>query len=290
MNKQPRLVSVFALMATLIAFSSTAGAAGKAGQPSPVEPYGIGVTPAVYLINFMLMYIANPNEAANMPAYRTPIPLDLSNCLNDNPLHPEACTYSTYALSFVNQPFVGSANQNKKCSLPTQCRTDPKWEQLAPAVSKHPDQINEPLGMNRANSIAQSLSIDKRMILTDREYQCTIGLPPRNDDRKIIFACLKNLTNSNGNTNIPLSSYGLALNDEGDVQSLCAPDAPCLVFNDLFFGPLERIAEVCGWGMKLKLMLSETPFPDLIKDANTCQQDIGGASENGACLAEPVCQ
>jgi hypothetical protein len=42
---------------------------------------GVVVTPAVYLINFLPLYISNPNEATNMPAYRTPIPADLSDCL-----------------------------------------------------------------------------------------------------------------------------------------------------------------------------------------------------------------
>ena len=88
------------------------------------------------------------------------------------------------------------------------------------------------------------------MILTDAEYQCTIGNPPpERKTRRSIFQCVNNLTNSNGNTDIPFSSYGLAITDaitpQGivqNVQSLCAPQAPCLVFNDLFAGPMEKIA------------------------------------------------
>lgn len=289
MNKRSRLLSVLAFMVTFIASSSAVGA-GKKDQGPPPEPYGVGVTPAVYLINFLLMYISNPNEAANMPAYRSPIPLDLSDCLENYPLRPWLCPYSDYALSFDDKPFVRSANQNKNCSLPTQCRTNPEWEKLAPSVAKHPDQINEPLGLHRANSIARSLNVDKSMILTDVEWQCTIGQPPRDDDQQLIVSCLNNLTNSNGNTNIPLSSYGLALNDKGDIQSLCAPHAPCLVFNDLFYGPLEKIAAKCGWLSKLTKMWAVTPWPDLIKDANACQQDIGGANQGGACIAEPLCK
>lgn len=63
----------------------------------PVEFYGVGVTPAVYFVNFLLMYMTNPNEAANMPSYRTPIPRALSECLWR---YPEGCSYFDYALSF----------------------------------------------------------------------------------------------------------------------------------------------------------------------------------------------
>jgi hypothetical protein len=75
------------------------------------------------------------------------------------------------------------------------------------------------------------------MILTDAEYHCLIGIPPRDHDREIIFRCIYNLTNSNGNAAIPLSSYGLNVTEQGDVRSVCAPDAPCLEFNALLGGP-----------------------------------------------------
>lgn len=249
--------------------------------------YGVPLTPAVYFVNFLLLYMANPNEAANMPAYRAPIPMALSDCLGSN---PEGCSYSSYALSFDDD-----AKGNKSCVWPTECQTDPKWERLAPGIATRPDQINEPLGIDRANRLAGLLGMDKSMILTDQEYECTIGIPPRDDDRKTIFACINNLTNSNGNTNIPLSSYGLAITDDrnadvpaGDVQSLCAPKAPCLIFNDLFAGPLERIAAVCGWEKKLERMVTETPFFEFVEDGGNCQA-FGGSKDGGPCIVEPVC-
>src|SRR6185295_515314 len=134
----------------------------------------------------LLLYISNPNEAANMPAYRAPIPMALSDCLQSN---PAGCSYSSYALSFDD-----NTKGNNSCGWPTECQANPKWERLAPSIAGRPDQINEPLGMDRANSLAALLGIDKSMILTDREYQFTIGIPPRDDDRKTIFACIKNLT------------------------------------------------------------------------------------------------
>ena len=327
MDRQPAILSALVVMATLFVSSSALGA-GEAGKnatpraqptnsttmsattmPATTMPaammsaanaadgttpkYGIGVTPAVYLVNFLIMYIANPNEAANMPAYRAPMPLSLSDCLQT---YPSGCPYSEFALDFSLRPFDDGAHQNRSCSLPAECRTNPEWERLAPSVATRAEQLNEPLGMERANRIAQELNVDKTMILTDEQWECTIGQPPRDDDRRIIFACLNALTNSNGNTNIPLSSYGLAISRAdaqsgtrgGNVQSLCAPDAPCLDFNELFTGRLQRIAAVCGWLDKWQRMRSETPLKRFIVEGGQCQSQIGG-TPTGECLAEPVC-
>jgi len=309
MNERRRFLRLLAVVIMLIASASVVvagevnrknGFAGDSGEPPkfsgpPSKPrpqsgqfYGVGVTPAVYFVNFLLLYISNPNQAAKMPAYRTPIPMALSDCLESD---PEGCSYSAYARFFDD-----SAKGSKCCSWPTDCQTDPKWERLAPSVASRSEQINEPLGMERANRLAALLGIDKSMILTDQEYECTIGVPPRGDDRKLIYACINNLTNSNGNTNIPLSSYGLAITDDrngdvpaGDVQSLCAPNAPCLVFNELFDGPLERIATVCGWEKKLDRMVAETPFGEFAQDGGKCQE-FAGSKSGGPCIVEPVCR
>ena len=85
------------------------------------------------------------------------------------------------------------------------------------------------------------------MILTPSEYHCLIGIPPRPPDRETIFRCIYNLTNSNGNAAIPLSSYGLNVTEQGYVRSVCAPDSPCLNFNALLGGPLEKIAAERGF-------------------------------------------
>src|SRR5262249_19220091 len=158
-----------ALIATLIAFSSVvdAGEVGP-GEPAivpgaaaqrpgaPDEPYGVAVTPAMYLVNFVLLYVANPNEAANMPAYRATIPSALYDCLKVNPM---GCPYAEFAR------FFDDAGGSRKCLWPRECQEDPKWERLAPSVAKRPDQINEPLGIDRARKLAGDLGIDKRMIL-----------------------------------------------------------------------------------------------------------------------------
>jgi hypothetical protein len=297
MDMRPRFLSAFVVIATLSAFSSVV-VAGEGGQVNVGHihpgnaaivseaasesrcvlggPYGVPVTPAVYLVNFLLLYIANPNEAANMPAYRATIPLALYDCLKK---HPEGCPYAKFARFFDDQVFDGGG-----CFWPRDCQESPKWEVLAPSIARHPDQINEPLGIHRAERLARCLGIDTSMILTDAEYQCTIGTPPRNQDQETIFRCINNLTNSKGNTDIPLSSYGLSITDQGDVQSDCAPEAPCLVFNQLFAGPLEKIAFECGWLMKLRHMVRETPFFHLVDDANKCQHNA-----EPVCVVEPIC-
>src|SRR4051794_3134303 len=101
MDKRPQFLSVFATIATLIVVASVvdAGEGGQGnvphshpGNPAIVsqaaaesscvlgEAYGVGVSPAVYFVNFLLLYIANPTAAANMPAYKAAIPFALSDC------------------------------------------------------------------------------------------------------------------------------------------------------------------------------------------------------------------
>ncbi len=177
MDKRPRFLSLFVVVATLIAFSRVvvAGAGGQinvghihpwnaaivseaASKSRDVlgEPYGVAVTPAVYLVNFLLLYITNPNEAANMPAYRATIPSALYDCLKVN---PQGCPYNDFARFFDDQAF--DAGVNRRCFWPTACQEDPRWEVLAPSIARHPDQINEPLGMDRAERRLDSSTLMK---------------------------------------------------------------------------------------------------------------------------------
>ena len=304
-NTRSQFLGVLTVIAILFASSSTTGA-GEAAQRSepPIGRYGVGVTPAVYLVNFMVMYMSSPDDAAKMPAYRAPVPSSLSECLHHNATW---CPYSEFATSFDDQPFKGKANQTKNCSFPRACSTSIQWERLAPSVVERSEQINEPLGMERASRIAREVGIEKSMILTDEQWECTKGVPPWpvNASKNIINACLSALSNSNGNTNIPLSSYGLAitradfesgedgpdLQRGGDVQSLCAPQAPCLLFNDLFNpetpDSLRQIATACGWVDKLDMLWALPSFRQVVVEGKACQTSVGaGTSE---CLVEPVC-
>ena len=50
------------------------------------QVYAPSVTTAVYLVNFLVMYMATPDLAAYMPAYKAPIPQPLVDCLEQNPM------------------------------------------------------------------------------------------------------------------------------------------------------------------------------------------------------------
>jgi hypothetical protein len=126
--------------------------------------------------------------------------------------------------------------------------------------------------------------MDESMILTEAEYRCLIGIPPRKPNQQIIFICIKNLTNSKGNAGHSLSSYGLSINKQGEIRGDCAPDPPCLEFNALLAGPLEEIAFQCGWLEKLVRMETQTPFRQLLGDALLCQK-----SSEPACIVETIC-
>ena len=56
--------------------------AGSRGQSR--ERHGIlwaTDSPAIYLVNFLILYMVNPREAANMPAFKAPIPKAVAICL-----------------------------------------------------------------------------------------------------------------------------------------------------------------------------------------------------------------
>jgi hypothetical protein len=242
------------------------------------EVYAPSVTAAIYLVNFLLEYMANPDLAAYMPAYKAPIPQAVVDCLEQNPTGT-GCPYADLKRFFDEQVL-----DNRKCFWPDVCQEAAKWAHLAPRKVRQPEDINEPLGRRRADQLAHLLGMDESMILTEREFQCVIGAPPRPPDREIIFRCIYDLTNSNGNAVIPLSSYGLNITKEGDVRSICAPGSPCLEFNALFGGRLEEIFAECGCLDKFLRVVAETPFRQLIEDGNPCQE-----SGEPACLIETTC-
>src|SRR3982751_5745000 len=62
-------------------------------QQGATEFYGPPISPAIYLVNFLLLYIVNPHDAANMPAYKAPIPKAVVACLEQN---PSGCPYAVF--------------------------------------------------------------------------------------------------------------------------------------------------------------------------------------------------
>ena len=217
-----------------------------------------------------------------MPAYKAPIPKAVVACLEQN---PNGCPYAAFAHLFEQQTSRDRRIQPNKCVWPVECQLERKFVRLAPHRARRGKQINKPLGTQRAAQLAQALGIDESMILTEKEYRCLIGTPGnRTPDQQTFFLCIRQLTNSKGNAAIPLSSYGLYVNQQGDIRSVCAPDAPCLEFNALLGGPLEAIAAECGFLDKFLRVLAETPLLQFIEDARPCQE-----SGEPACLIEATC-
>lgn len=236
------------------------------------------------------MYFSNPDNAANMPAYRAPIPPQLADCLLEN---PEGCRYADYQQYFDGQDACGDGKGGDKCRWKLQCEVEPSSRHLAPPEFRKPDQINKRLGRAHATQLARKLGIDEEIVLTPEEYQCLIGTPgDRSDDQDTIDVCIHDLTNSNGVADIPLSSYGLALDDplrpgESRVRSVCAPSAPCLRMNEVITGPLEQLAAHCGFLDKLTRLFTETPLVRFSILGDACQSS-SIASTEGACMAETV--
>jgi len=282
----------------------------SSSHEATTESYGVAVTPAIYLINFLFLYMASPDLAADMPAYRAPIPPEVATCLEQN---PNGCPYAELERLFDEQdssiagceeqhtvdrrllpvrdrarlllPLLGGGGgRSPECHWPTDCRENRRWERLAPPKFSRLAQINEPLGAERAARLARLLGMDDAMVLTDAEYNCLIGTPPRTPDQDIIVRCTNDLTNSRGSAVIPLSSYGLSVDEQGAVRSDCAPDAPCLAFNALLAGPLEEMALECGFLQKFLRVVTETPFLEFAADGSPCQE---GAEP--ACIVEAIC-
>ncbi len=238
------------------------------------EVYAPSVTTAVYLVNFLLLYMANPDLAAYMPAYKAPIPQAIVDCLEQNPM---GCPYADYRRYLDEQVF-----DNRECFWPKVCQESARWASLAPRKLTRRQQLNESLGRRRADQLAHLLGMDEGMIFTPTEYQCLIA--PGDPDRETILRCMYNLTNSNGNAAIPLSSYGLNVTEQGNVRSICAPCSPCILFNDLFGGRLAEICEECGALEKLLRVETETLLLQFIEDGSPCQTSGGPA-----CLIETTC-
>jgi hypothetical protein len=251
-------------------------------QGSATEFYGPPISPAIYLVNFLILYMVNPGDAAKMPAYKAPIPKAVATCLEQN---PNGCPYAAFAHLFEQQTSRDRRIPPNECVWPVKCQLERKFVRLAPHRARRGKQINKPLGVERAAQLAQALGIDDSMILSEKQYRCLVGKPGnRTSVQQTFFRCIRQLTNSKGNAAIPLSSYGLYINNEGDVRSVCAPDAPCLDVNALLVGPFEQLALQCGFLEKFLRLLNQTPLLRLIPGGFACQD-----SHKPACIIETNC-
>ncbi|MFL6499926.1 MAG: hypothetical protein ACJ8LL_04335 [Candidatus Udaeobacter sp.] len=251
-------------------------------EAATTEFYGPPISPAIYLVNFIILYMVNPRHAADMPAFKAPIPKAVVACLEQN---PSGCSYAAFEQLFDKQTSRDRRLQPNKCFWPVECQLERKFVRLAPHRARRGKQINKPLGIERAAQLARDLGMDETMILTEKQYRCLIGTPGnRTPDQQTFFRCIRQLTNSKGNAAIPLSSYGLYVNDEGDVRSVCAPNAPCLDVNALLVGPFEQLALQCGFLEKFLRVLNQTPLLRIIPGGFACQD-----SHKPACIIETNC-
>ena len=241
----------------------------------------VPLAPPIYFVNFLFLYFANPPTAALMPAYRVPLPQQVYDCLLAN---PDGCPYEDMVKFFKQQARDKNPRLHMDTAWPSYCQTTERWRDLAPPVYQDPDQINEPLGEEKAAKLALALGIRPEMILSESEYSCVMGVPPRDPAQQILYACFIDFTASKGNKIVvPFSSYGLNLDEQGNVLSLCAPSAPCLEANKVF-PLLPEIAERCGFTDKLDAFLRETPVEQFILEGGRCQ-----GKTPDACIAETTC-
>jgi hypothetical protein len=310
-----------AITGILFSFSALAFDVGSKAQAASgtedanVEPIAIPVSPGVYLANFMILYFVSPGVAGNMPGYMAAIPREVYECLVEN---PEGCPYVELEHYFDEQALKIGGGRNRTTFWPNSCQVAPRWQSLGPPEYRQPDQISRPLGSRKADQLARRLGIEPDMVLTEDEYGCMLwGDPsdpnydPNQYGRDIIRACLRDLTNSKGNPDgdVPLSSYGLSLDDQGRVRSNCAPNAPCLEFNGLAIpeeegkpSRLTKIALQCslllppaaGESSFVEKLLrlfnpGQTPLVELLDGGVACQQEwgpVGGL--HPSCIVETI--
>lgn len=144
------------------------------------------------------------------------------------------------AAGCVAPPIPIDTGFSKPFSGPTQ------YEFLAPTIATDPGQLNEPIGLARADQIAFFLGLRKDKVLTDSQFREFISGGGKNGsaegaalaDRSVqIFA------NTNGHpltsdvdgvpTRTVLGSYGLFVNKHGLLMSLANQIAPTRIANVL---------------------------------------------------------
>ena len=126
------------ILAVLISFCAGPLAAqpveASRGHGVANEVYAPSVTAGIYLVNFVFLYMANPDLAAYLPAYKAPIPQPVVDCLEQN---PTGCPYADYRRYFDEQVF-----DNRECFWPEVCQENARWARLAPRKVRQPEDIN----------------------------------------------------------------------------------------------------------------------------------------------------
>jgi hypothetical protein len=114
-----------------------------------------------------------------------------------------------------------------------------RFESLAPTQLTNPDQLNEPVGQERADEIAAAIGLDKDKVLNEAQYIKFIsGQGNKGDLAAAALAdrSVQIFTNTNGRpltsdvdgvpTDTVLASYGLFVSKDGWLESLANEFAP----------------------------------------------------------------
>ncbi len=122
----------------------------------------------------------------------------------------------------------------------------PAYEYVAPPLMTSPEQLNQPLGQARADTIAGQIGLDRTDALTEQQYRDLStggGVGGSREAAEVIVACVEILTNTVGrplysevngqNTPSVLGSYGLYVNPGGLLESPANTDAPTRQVNTL---------------------------------------------------------
>lgn len=129
------------------------------------------------------------------------------------------------------------------------------YEDLAPTQVTDPSQLNQPIGQQRADEIAQKLGLRKSRTLTEKQYIALISGQGNNgkaDAAKIIDESVRILTNtvgrplacdaaSGGPSPSVLASYGLMVDEKCNLESPANMAAPTRRIN-----PLLTPSFLCG--------------------------------------------
>ena len=87
------------------------------GRDVANEVYAPSLTPGIYLVNFVFLYMANPDLAAYLPAYKAPIPQPVVDCLEQN---PTGCPYADYRNTSMSRFSTTGNASGRRCVRRTQ--------------------------------------------------------------------------------------------------------------------------------------------------------------------------
>jgi hypothetical protein len=139
------------------------------------------------------------------------------------------------------------------------------YEYLAPTQATNRRQINQPIGLDAANFIAEQIRLDPDKVLTPWQLYLFITGQGRGGDpeaAKVADESVRIFNNTTGTplfarvkgkpTKIVLGSYGLYVTEDGWLQSLAVEDAPTRKANYLLVPPrlcpfIEDAPSYCGY-------------------------------------------